>query len=175
MPRFLFLFRGSSMVEHPAVNRRVVGSNPTRGAVRLVPSPFQERWDLSLLRDGTRSQPAKPSSRTALSERSESKGNKTKEKPMPAWFYILRLISGGLYTGSTTNLPKRTKEHFSGKGSRTTSLDPPVALVYSEELPKIEEARTREAQVKDWTRAKKEALIRGDVETLRKLAMRRKR
>ena len=25
------IFRGSSMVEQPAVNRRVVGSNPTRG------------------------------------------------------------------------------------------------------------------------------------------------
>ncbi len=28
----LFVFRVSSMVEHSAVNRRVVGSNPTRGA-----------------------------------------------------------------------------------------------------------------------------------------------
>ena len=27
------LFRDSSMVEHSAVNRRVVGSNPTRGAI----------------------------------------------------------------------------------------------------------------------------------------------
>ena len=27
-----FLFRGSSMAEHAAVNRRVVGSSPTRGA-----------------------------------------------------------------------------------------------------------------------------------------------
>ena len=26
------IFLGSSTVEHPAVNRRVVGSNPTRGA-----------------------------------------------------------------------------------------------------------------------------------------------
>ena len=29
-----FRFRDSSMVEHSAVNRRVVGSNPTRGATR---------------------------------------------------------------------------------------------------------------------------------------------
>ncbi len=94
---------------------------------------------------------------------------------MPGWFYILRLTSGGLYTGSTTNLPKRTTEHFSGEGSRTTSLDPPIALVYSEQYPTIEEARAREAHVKGWTRAKKEALIRGDVETLRELAKRRKR
>ena len=28
---FFFIFLDSSMVEHPAVNRRVVGSSPTRG------------------------------------------------------------------------------------------------------------------------------------------------
>ncbi len=32
-------FLGSSTVEHPAVNRRVVGSNPTRGACQ-----FQALW-----------------------------------------------------------------------------------------------------------------------------------
>ena len=31
-------FRDSSMVEHAAVNRRVAGSSPARGAVRLAPS-----------------------------------------------------------------------------------------------------------------------------------------
>ena len=34
-------FLGSSTVEHPAVNRRVVGSNPTRGARQ-----FQALWPL---------------------------------------------------------------------------------------------------------------------------------
>ena len=33
------IFLGSSTVEHPAVNRRVVGSNPTRGARQ-----FQALW-----------------------------------------------------------------------------------------------------------------------------------
>ena len=31
-----FLFRGSSMAEHAAVNRRVVGSSPTRGAIEVI-------------------------------------------------------------------------------------------------------------------------------------------
>ena len=31
-------FRDSSMVEHAAVNRRVAGSSPARGALRLAPS-----------------------------------------------------------------------------------------------------------------------------------------
>ena len=29
------VFRGSSVVEHPTVNRTVVGSNPTRGAIEI--------------------------------------------------------------------------------------------------------------------------------------------
>lgn len=35
----MVIFLGSSTVEHPAVNRRVVGSNPTRGARQ-----FQALW-----------------------------------------------------------------------------------------------------------------------------------
>ena len=31
-------FLGSSTAEHPAVNRRVVGSNPTRGAIFIIPA-----------------------------------------------------------------------------------------------------------------------------------------
>ena len=34
------IFRGSSMVEQPAVNRLVVGSNPTRGVLNDESSPF---------------------------------------------------------------------------------------------------------------------------------------
>ena len=37
------LILDSSAVEHPAVNRRVVGSNPTRGACRGIVQSV-ERW-----------------------------------------------------------------------------------------------------------------------------------
>jgi predicted GIY-YIG superfamily endonuclease len=43
-------------------------------------------------------------------------------------------------------------------------------MVYSEEYETFGEARRRKAQVKRWSRAKKEALISGDLVTLRKLA-----
>ncbi|MGA2625257.1 MAG: GIY-YIG nuclease family protein [Bacteroidota bacterium] len=92
---------------------------------------------------------------------------------MPAWFYILRLRSNALYSGATHNLTKRTREHFQGRGCRTTKLDPPIAMVHFEEYPSYKEALHRERQVKQWTRAKKEALIRGDKGTLRDLARRR--
>jgi predicted GIY-YIG superfamily endonuclease len=93
---------------------------------------------------------------------------------MPAWLYILRLKSGQLYIGSTTDLEQRYKDHCSGKACRTTQLDPPIALLYSEELDTFFDARRREAQVKRWSRGKREALASGDLETLHQLAKRRK-
>jgi len=89
------------------------------------------------------------------------------------YFYILRLKSGCLYLGSTTNLIRRYKEHLSGKACRTTQLDPPIALLYHEQFPTFSDARKREAQVKRWTRAKKEALVAGELAKLKCLATRR--
>jgi len=89
---------------------------------------------------------------------------------MPAWFYILKLKSGNLYVGSTTGLEKRYEEHCIGRGCRTTTLDPPIELVYSEKYETFREARKREAQVKRWSRTKKEALVSGDLTMLQKLA-----
>ena len=74
---------------------------------------------------------------------------------MTAWFYMLRLQSGALYPGATTNLEDRYKAHLSGKACRTALLDPPRNLIYSEEHDSFSDARKREAQVKRWTRAKK--------------------
>ena len=92
---------------------------------------------------------------------------------MPAWFYILRLQSTHLYCGSTRSLDKRIKDHFAGRACRTTKIDPPIALVYSEEFPSYKEAFRREHQVKHWSRAKKEALISGDLHKLKRLAERK--
>jgi predicted GIY-YIG superfamily endonuclease len=89
---------------------------------------------------------------------------------MPAWFYILRLPSGTLYPGASKNLEERYKDHLAGKACRTTKLDPPIALVHSEEFKTNVEARRREAQVKRWSRAKKEALVSGNTAKLRELS-----
>ena len=77
---------------------------------------------------------------------------------MPAWFYILKLQSGSLYVGATTDLELRYQDHLSGKACQTTTLDPPIALVYSEEYETFREARRREAQVKRWSRVRKRLL-----------------
>jgi putative endonuclease len=68
--------------------------------------------------------------------------------PEIAWFYILRLRSGKFYTGATTDLEQRFKDHLSGNACRTTRLDPPVALIHSEECQTFSDARKREAQIK---------------------------
>ncbi len=92
---------------------------------------------------------------------------------MSAWFYILRLESGVLYPGATTNLVRRYEDHQKGTACRTTKLDPPVQLEYQEELETFSEARKREAQVKKWSRAKKEALAAGDIKALKSLSKRK--
>ncbi len=87
-----------------------------------------------------------------------------------AHLYILRLKSGNLYIGATTDLKQRYQDHQNGQACRTTKLDPPVKVVYSESLPTFSDARKREAQIKRWTRAKKEALVAGDYVRLRNLS-----
>ena len=46
----------------------------------------------------------------------------------------------------------------------------PVELVYTEEFPHVEDAFHREKQIQNWSRKKKEALIKGDIELLKRLA-----
>ena len=89
---------------------------------------------------------------------------------MNASLYILRLKSGNLYIGATTNLKQRYQDHLNGQACRTTKLDPPLKIVYSESLPTFSDARKREAQIKRWSRAKKEALVAGDLVGLRNLS-----
>ena len=93
---------------------------------------------------------------------------------MPAWFYILLLRSGILYQGATTNLEERYRAHLAGRACRTTKLDPPKKLIYSEEFDSFSDARKREAQIKRWTRAKKEALVSGDLTKLKDLSKSKK-
>ena len=45
-----------------------------------------------------------------------------------------------------------------------------MELVYGEEYERVADAYAREKQVQDWGRAKRQALINGDLETLPPLA-----
>ena len=85
---------------------------------------------------------------------------------MRAWLYIVICADGSYYTGSTNNLALRLAQHQTGEGSVYTRSRLPVELVFTQEFPSEHEAFLRERQVKGWSRAKKEALIRGDFEAL---------
>ncbi len=82
--------------------------------------------------------------------------------PESPWYvYIVRCRNGMLYTGVTANLDQRINDHNRGKGSKYTASRRPVRLIYSEPHPDRSSAQRREAQIKGWTRQKKEQLIKG--------------
>ena len=90
--------------------------------------------------------------------------------------YILRCNDGTYYVGSTSDVDARVATHNQGRGPRCIASRRPVALValvYAEDFQTMAEARHREVQVKNWSRAKKEALIQGDLTALRKLSRRK--
>ena len=78
------------------------------------------------------------------------------------YFYILRCFDNSLYCGMTSNLERRLKEHNSkgARGAKYLRAKKPVTLVYSETYSDIKTAMAREYEVKQWTKAKKEALLR---------------
>ncbi len=83
--------------------------------------------------------------------------------------YILRCADNALYIGETADLEGRLVKHRDGSACVFTARRRPVALVYSELQETRAAALRRERQLKKWTRAKKEALIAGDLALLRRL------
>lgn len=83
--------------------------------------------------------------------------------------YILRCGDGQLYVGETSDVEQRIAAHNTGAASRFTARRRPVSLVHSELLPTRREALARERQIKRWTRAKKQALIAGELALLKRL------
>jgi putative endonuclease len=69
-------------------------------------------------------------------------------------------------TGSTSNLDLRVRQHMLGIVASYTKSRLPVELVYAASCDSRIQAKTWEKQIKGWTRAKKEALIRGDFDAL---------
>ncbi len=89
------------------------------------------------------------------------------------YMYILQCGDGSFYTGSTKNLQVRLKQHKNGEGSEFTRTHLPLKLVYYETFDRIDLAFKREKQIQKWSRAKKIALIQGDIEKLKELSKNR--
>lgn len=81
---------------------------------------------------------------------------------MPNYFvYIVRCAGGQLYTGITTGIGRRLREHLSGKepGARYTRLNPPVELEALWTVEGRAAASRLEYQIKRLNRVQKEGLI----------------
>jgi putative endonuclease len=91
-----------------------------------------------------------------------------------AYLYILLCVDGSYYTGTARQgLDQRIAAHNSGYYGGYTAKRRPVRLVFSQWFEHIADAIATERQVKGWSRAKKEALIRGDFAQLQLLSHRR--
>ncbi|MGL5831120.1 MAG: GIY-YIG nuclease family protein [Candidatus Altimarinota bacterium] len=75
--------------------------------------------------------------------------------------YILECSDQTFYIGSTNDLEKRIHQHNNLKsGAHYTKIRRPVKLIYSEELPDLGSARSREAFLKRLTRTEKIAFLK---------------
>lgn len=92
---------------------------------------------------------------------------------MSFFVYIIRTKNNQLYIGQTNNLDRRGIEHKchhqGAKFIKDNSIN--FDIVYQEEFKTRVDAMKREKQLKGWTRAKKEALISGNLELLKKLQL----
>jgi len=74
--------------------------------------------------------------------------------------YIIECKNGSLYTGITTDIARRFKQHSAGAGGKYTRSQKVMRVVYTEPHPDRSAASKREAEIKSWPREKKLNLIR---------------
>jgi len=78
-----------------------------------------------------------------------------------AFVYVLECADGTYYTGYTTDLERRVAEHDAGEGAKYTRGRTPVELVHAERFDSRSAAMSREHDLKQLSRAEKEALVAG--------------
>lgn len=80
---------------------------------------------------------------------------------MTTWYvYILECSNNSLYTGITTDLERRLKQHNGDLpgGAKYTRAHRPVSLVYSASFPDKSSASKEEWRIKQMTRREKEKM-----------------
>ena len=77
------------------------------------------------------------------------------------WYvYIVQCNDGSFYTGISTDLEQRIKDHNDGRASEYTKDRIPVALLYCEDFQSKSEARMREVEIKKYGVRNKVKLIK---------------
>ncbi len=74
--------------------------------------------------------------------------------------YLALCEDKSLYTGITTDVARRLKEHQNKKGGNYTRAHKVMKVVYIEQHKTRSEASKREAEIKSWPREKKLKLIK---------------
>ena len=88
------------------------------------------------------------------------------------YVYLLRCSDGSDFAGRTNDLEHRLAAHERGAIEGYTLSRCPVELVFSDWFSTRQEAFHRERQIKGWSRARKETLIKGDWDGLVELSNR---
>lgn len=84
-----------------------------------------------------------------------------KKRSSETWFvYLLRCADGSLYTGITTDVARRGRQHNLGTASRYTRSRRPTKMVYQEPHDSRSLALKREAAIKTLSKSEKEAMVR---------------
>jgi putative endonuclease len=73
--------------------------------------------------------------------------------------YIILCSDNSLYTGITTDIERRLRQHESGRGAKYFRGRQPMELVYLENGHSRSSASKREAEIKRMTRADKSLLV----------------
>ncbi len=90
--------------------------------------------------------------------------------------YILKCSDDTLYTGITTDVERRFREHQKGVGGKYTRAKKPTKILYVEKKHNRSSASKRELEIKGLSRKEKLALIASTkVSTRSKLAMKKKK
>ena len=75
------------------------------------------------------------------------------------YVYVLECADGTFYTGYTTDVERRVREHDDGEGAKYTRGRTPVELVYSVAYDSRSAAMSREYELKQLSRGEKERLV----------------
>jgi putative endonuclease len=73
--------------------------------------------------------------------------------------YVLRCADDTFYTGYTTDVERRVREHDDGDGAKYTRGRTPVELLHVESFDSRSAAQSREYEIKQRSRADKERLV----------------
>lgn len=83
---------------------------------------------------------------------------------MTTWFiYIIETRHGEYYTGITTDVDRRLKDHQEGHGAKYLRGRGPLTLIWRSFVGGKGDALRLERRIKSWPRAKKRLLISGRI------------